>query len=768
MSSELHIPQWSSRSGPKGEDLTTIEQWFIRQGVPQFAYGYWAGRDSMPILSYLLLIVVAFDLAIQPWISLNPLFLLIAPAALVLVGLVFGFLIKATIIDQASDLIRELKKVWKVNEKNPYLSLKEQLSYLIANRVRVATLLAGVFFVSYLLLRLGRDVYWTDFTVDFTVIAVLLWSSGRLFRHDVWSEDDAKLRERRRLYAIVAVAVIGFALEGSILPDATSLMDGFIGSIMPAAVAAVPVPQASAALLVTLVIVVQSQALIPKPRGTEEVQRQRPIPAPSEAVGVTDQQRFNVFFPAVPLLVLVCCAETAILPHAGPVWVAAAGPLTAMVGLAALHPLRRRRQDKPTPTRTIRRPQWPMTPKWLHTIASHQSVHRFITYPGVTSLVVLYLVACPLLVGILATSHEDQPAPGIFTNPANARSAILLTLTVNLFYLSLVVGIAVFALHQVAGWAIKEALKDLRERIANLGRGLSILVVFAALALLTAETWEAMRRISTQNYTLILAAILVLAGAFHLITSIQHVNKTAAFSTWSEVHASAMPKDDNPPDPAIKDLLEHDELRDLNPEDPNSKAPKYPLGFLETANTVIVMMTYEIFFFLPVTVVAAIVFLTFGYLTVPDTVAANWIYGDRAEPDKVKELIQLPLMQQPWLRVGLLLTVFSILYLVVDILSDPDKRSSYFQSADKAVRRRLAVRLAYCEVRAHRNLPQQGHHPTHFRWIPMPIVAAPRTDGWQPPTTSPTRESKTPNGRSSRFGPTTDQTADSPDQPATP
>jgi hypothetical protein len=764
MTTILNTPQWNSRSGPKGEDLTTIEQWFIRRGVPQFAYGYWPGRDSMPILFYLLVIVVAFELAIQPWISLKPLLLLIAPAALVLVGLVFGALVKATIIDQAPHLIRGLKKEWKVNEKNPYLRFKAQLSYLIANRVRVAILLAGIFFVSYLVLRLGRDVYWTDFTVDFTVIAVLLWSSGRLFRHDVWSEDDAKLRRRRRLYVIVAVAVIGFALEGSILPDATSLMDGFIGSIMPAAV---PVPQAFAALLVTLVIVVQSQALIPKPRETEEVQQQRPIPAPSEAVGVTDQQRFNVFFPAVPLLVLVFCTETAILPYVGPVWVAAAVPLTAMVGLAALHPLRRRRQDKPTPTRTIRRPQWPTMPKWLNTIASYQGVRQFITYPGVTSLVVLYLVACPLVVGILAASDENQPAPGTFTNPANARSAILLTLAVNLFYLGLVVGIAVFALHKVAGWAIKEALKDLRERIANLGRGLSILVVFAALALLTAETWEAMRRISTQNYRLLLAAILVLAGAFHLITSIQHVKKTAAFGTWSEVHASAMPEDDNSPDPAIKDLLERDELSHLNPKDPNSKAPKYPLGFLENINTVIVMMTYEVFFFLPVTVVAAIVFLTFGYVTVPDTVAANWIYGDRAEPDKVKELIQLPLMQQPWVRVGLLLTVFSILYLVVDILSDPDKRSNYFESADKTVRQRLAVRLAYCEVRARRNLPQ-SLHPTQFGWITMPIVAARRTGDWQPSTTSPTQESKTPNGRSSRFGPTTGQTSDSPDQPAIP
>jgi hypothetical protein len=728
----LQSPQWSSRSGPKGEDLTQIEQWFIDQGVPQFAFGYWPGRDSMPILSYLLLILVAFDLAIQPWVKLNPWFLLIAPAALVLLGLVFGVVVKATIIDHAPYLLRELKKehekqkAQKVNEQDPYyLSFREQIAFLISNRNRVAKLFAGVYLVSCFVLRLGSHVYWTDFTVDFTVIAVLLWISGKLFDHDVWSEDDAKLRERRRLYAVVAVAVIGFALEGSILPDAWNLMDGFIGSFMPAAV---PVPQAFAALLVTLAIVVQSQALIPKPKEPEEVQEQRLIPASSEA-GVATQQHFNVFFPAVPLLILVFCAETAILPYVGPEWVAVAVPLTAMVGLVSLHLFLRRPQDGPSPSGPARRPKWLTTPHWLNKVVSNPSVHQFITYPGVTPLVVLYLVACPLLVGTLAANDENQPLTGTLTNPANpadAGSAFLLTLAVNLVYLSLVVGIAVFALHQVARWASKEAWKDLRTRIANLGRGLSILVVFAALALLTAETWETMRTISVEGYLLLVGAILGLAGAFHVSTSIQHVTKAAAFGTWSEVCAAAMPKDDNSPALEIKDLLAREELKHLDPDDPESKAPRHPLEGLETINSVIVMMTYEIFFFFPVAIVAAIVFLTFGYVTVPSKIAANWIYGDRATPKELKELTNLWLFQQPWVRVGLLLTAISVLYLVVDILSDPDKRSTYFESADKAVRQRLAVRLAYREVRERRDLPQPGHRRS-LRLITTAAIKTRRT-----------------------------------------
>jgi hypothetical protein len=703
MASVLKTPQWSSRSGPTGEDLTNVERWFIRQGVPQFVYGYWLA-DSMPILSYLLLIVVAFDLAIQPWVSLNLWFLLIAPAALVFVGLSFGLFVKWMIIDQASYLIRELTKERTVNNKSTYLSFKEQLSYLMSNRIRVAKLFVGVFLVSSLALQLGRDVYWTNFTVDFVVIAVLLWASARLFRPDVWTGSHATHRERRRLYLVVAVAVIGFAFEGSVLPDATAMMDGVFGSIMPTLE---PVPQAFAALLVTVAIVVQSHALIPKPSEPAVAWAQGRIPQPSENGGATHQQRFNIFFPAVPLLVLVFCAETAILPYVGPVWVAAAIPLAAMVGVASLHLLLLR----------IRRPQWLTTPRWLQTVANYPSVSRFITYPGVTSLVVLYLVACPLLVAILATSDENQPSISTATNPANVRSALLLTLAVNLFYLSLVVGIAVFGLHQVARWASKEAWRGLRERISNLGRGLSILVVFAALALLTAETWETMLRISTRDYLLLVGSILGLAGAFHLITSIQHVTKTAAFDTWSEVGAAAMPKqqssqnDDNSPDPEIKNLLDSHELSHLNGDD---TAPKHSLGLLETINSVIVMMTYEIFFFFPVTIVAAIVFLTFGHVTVPNKIAANWIFGDRANDTELHELTNLPLLQQPWFRVGLLLTAFSILYLVVEILSDPDKRSTYFESADKAVRQRLAVRLAYCEVRARRGLPQP-RHPSAFR-----------------------------------------------------
>jgi len=710
MASDLQSPPASSRGGPADDDLIDrIKRWFLRHGVPQFIDGYWLA-ESMPVLFYLLLIVVAFDLAIQPWVRFNPWFLLLAPVALAILGLSVGLFVKKTIIDQVPYLIDGLTKEKVVNGKPAYPRLNEQLAFLISNWIRVAALSAGVFLVGSFMFLLGRDLGWTDFSVDFAVIAVLLWSSSTLFRPEVRSQVDASPRERRRLYGVVAAAVVAFALEGSVLPDATTMMNGVVGGVMPAAV---PVPQAFAALLVTIIIVVQTQGL---------------VPAPGKLREVAAPQRFSAFFPALPLLVLLFCAETAILPYVGPEWLAAAVPLAAMVGLASLHRLVRRREDTPAPTDTTRRPRWLRMPTWLERVANYPNVRRFFEYPGLTALVVLYLVACPLLVGALAAADENQPSVGIATDPVNAGSALLLAAAVNLFYLSVVVGIAVFKLHKIARWAFEEAWIDWRGRISNLGRGLSILVVLTALALLTAETWETMRRISTKDYLVLVGSILGLTGAFHLLISIQQVTENAKFTTWSQIRTAALPEHASPGndrDREIRDLLESDELRGLAD---TADAPRYPLGGLETVNSVIVMMIYEIFFFIPVTIIAAIVFLTLGHIAVPPEIAANWIYGDRATDAELAELKGLPLIQQPWLRVGLLLTAFSILYLAVEVLSNPDQRSGFFTSAEKAVRRRLAVRLAYCELLQRRRLLQPGpRRPfwhARYRGTPRRRVAA--------------------------------------------
>jgi hypothetical protein len=101
----------------------------------------------------------------------------------------------------------------------------------------------------------------------------------------------------------------------------------------------------------------------------------------------------------------------------------------------------------------------------------------------------------------------------------------------------------------------------------------------------------------------------------------------------------------------------------------------------------------------------AIVFFLLVNIAVPPDVAASWIFGD-ATPVEVQMLVQLPFLQQPWFRVTLFLTVFSILYLAVEILSEPAKRSTYFKRPEYAVRRLLAVRLGYYEMLRYRWMAQ--------------------------------------------------------------
>jgi hypothetical protein len=95
MASVLQGTRPSCREGA-GDELHNIEYWFTSKGVPQFVSRYWP-RESMKVLVFLLLIVVAFDLAIQPWVGLNAWFLLVAPAVLVC----FVLIVKMAILDQA-------------------------------------------------------------------------------------------------------------------------------------------------------------------------------------------------------------------------------------------------------------------------------------------------------------------------------------------------------------------------------------------------------------------------------------------------------------------------------------------------------------------------------------------------------------------------------------------------------------------------------------------------------------------------------------------
>ena len=671
----------SAHRRPRSErvdlDVRKIEDWFIEKGVPQFMVDY-LPRDNMRVLLFLILIVVAFDLAVQPWVGINAWSLVIAPAALVC----FTLVLKVTIIDQASQAyavlnvsisgaLREMwwevhgwRRVWR--EVWVWRTVWQEIwTWRKARKEilsRSAVLFAGVYLLSCLIFSLQRSVYWSDSSVDFVVAVGLLWISASLFRTRPLMADYEK-RKKRSLQILVLCAVVYFALEGSLLPSSGVLMDSVVGSVMPVAV---PVPQGLVALAVTVIIFFQSRDLV-RDQSTE---------------GELTTQEFDLFFPSVPLLVLVLCAETTVLPYVGPVWLGAILPLVVMAVIVPLHILLRWYRELFGP----RRIKWP------------RRFDVLLRYPGLILFMLVYLIAYPTMVGVLSASEENQFSIHAFGMPAAGQSAFILALGINLFYLIVAGVIAAFGLDRVAVWASKETWANWRERISNLGRALPILLVVTTFVLLTAELWETMAKISTVKYMALLGSILAITGIFHLLTSVKHLSARSEFESWADVIKAARAERQAywianiPPDLEIERLMLRLKTLKLEGE------PRLPLGKLEKINALVVMMTYEILFFFPVMFLAIVVFFAIGYFVVPPEVAATWVYGDGTPASRGEGLAHLPPIDQPWLRVAVLLAAFSVLSLAVDVLSDSDRRIRFFDSADRAIRRRLAVRLAYHKV----------------------------------------------------------------------
>jgi hypothetical protein len=568
----------------------------------------------------------------------------------VLVGIVLIF--RVTFVDQ---MMRPLK--WS-----------SRLMRSVAGYVSVG-LLAWLF--AYLNLT-----FWSDELFDFLVILLLLLLSAELFRIDpaVWDTQGVGQR-RRRLYILVVVAVVCFAFEGSVFPESKVLMDGVVGRVVPAAV---PVPQSLAALLVTVIIMIQSLGLIQESRAYAEMN--------------SIDQQIAAYLHAAPLLLLVFCVETAVLPYIGPKWPEIVVPLAGIVAIVVLQALSRRIRGRHGRRRGAK---WP---KWLNAL---------VAYPGLILFVFLYLIAYPVIVGAVSVSVSDSDrlaltAVGL---PPPERPAFLLALGINVLYLILAGIVAGFGLDRVAVWATREAWGQWRERIFTLGRGLPILLVFTTFFLLTAEIWESMYKISTLNYLLLLGLVLGVTGAFHLITSLREFSRKTKFGSWSDVVAAASfdrrisgedSVAEDPEDSEIQQLLNSIQVGD------GEKVPTHDLRLLERINGLMVLMTYEILLFIPVMLIAAGLFYALGKLLVPPEIAATWIFGDGTPAERGYELARMALIKQPWIRVPGILAVFSVLYLAVEVLLDSDKNKEFFESADKAVRRRLAVRLAYHEALKYR------------------------------------------------------------------
>jgi hypothetical protein len=638
-------PLESSRSRPGGvanaELRTSVERWFLQHGLPHFVPRYRIRLGGrVPVLLLLLFVVLAFELSVEPWLELTGLVLLLAPAVVIVLTW------------------------WVAPACAPALGVDWQpRPGPLSVWLRLTTAFAAL---DLLVLRHVP----LDAIVDFLVIFVALWASALMYRPGLWSRCDTGRQDPLAiaLMVLLAVGVVAFAFEGNLLPDFDPGVEATAGAVLPGLR---PLPHAVPAVPIVLAILLLALKL----GGAE-----RPA-TPRAATGT-----MSVFAPVAPVLVLVLGGESTVLAEAlDGAWLQAALPLV-LVGLAVVasmaHAVRARSGQSASPQGGA-----PARIKDTITEPSRAGLMLWITS---------YLLVFPVLFGIFADvrlgGHELR---GI--------QAFAFALAINALYLGIVWTITSFGIDHVASWAAAEARTNLANVVAGIARGLPLLLIVTAFSVLSADVWEAVAGMQLGAYVGLIALILGATVTFALLNAKQELDEARTFGTWPEVQHEldeAPPQPGDTADAPAMCLQLHEALQ----ESTLSHASLHsPLGARRWINAVAVLAVYQAFIFVPLMIAGTALFWIIGRLAVRSPVASAWIYGDGSSPALAKALTTRPFFEQPWTRVALLLGAFSLLYVVIQVLSSKDQRREFFRGADAALRLRFALLLAYDAVFANAN-----------------------------------------------------------------
>lgn len=315
-----------------------------------------------------------------------------------------------------------------------------------------------------------------------------------------------------------------------------------------------------------------------------------------------------------------------------------------------------------------------------------RTLRRLLADPRMLSWVPVFLLAYPVAAGILF----DQKVAA-FGREYHGWQAVVALVGFNVSYLLFVWILVRFGVDRIIVWSCRRAV-DMLRLVAGSASLLLIGVTFFAI---TAETWQVAHALTRQDLLLICVVQLALAAVLAVGWAWRRVRRQERFTSWAAV-AEAMTL----PECGCCDRRkeEHstivDDLKRAILEHPNAAQPPTKLNFGARTNTMFVVIAYQ---FLAFAVFIGTLFGMFYWLTrtaVSPAVAAEWIFGD-GEGDRAFELVALPALDSPWLRVPLFLTLFSNLYFATNSLASRASRLEYFHPLDTAITARFAIRLGY-------------------------------------------------------------------------
>ena len=236
-------------------------------------------------------------------------------------------------------------------------------------------------------------------------------------------------------------------------------------------------------------------------------------------------------------------------------------------------------------------------------------------------------------------------------------------------------------------WSLGQMWSQIHD-IANLTmKSLPILLIFSAFIFLNAEMWQVANDFTMPYFFCVLAVVLLVGGAFVMVSVRRITVDLARFERWAEVRpfcagtpvAEMVPVDDDP--------------------DPDSP----PLGRRAEWNVALLLFVSQAIQILLVSLVITAFYLLFGLLTVRETTLLQWTTAGELTVEK-DWLATLSLFgdQLVFTRQLVLVSAFigmmSGLQFAVQLVTDEVYRSDFAEGVTAEVREALAVRAVYHRV----------------------------------------------------------------------
>jgi len=270
-----------------------------------------------------------------------------------------------------------------------------------------------------------------------------------------------------------------------------------------------------------------------------------------------------------------------------------------------------------------------------------------------------YVVAMPFLDH--AADHGEAVLPGVLANLAYVLAALAL--------------VAVGA-GAIFTWALRAALRQLREIGTMSGRALPLLILVATFEFFTAEIWQLAALLHRDRLWQIMAFFAVVTALFLL-------------STLSAELRAAVPLSGTA---APADLPAEHPFRRLVSGTGRPDEPSPPLTRLERANMVFVLMATQALQALVFGMLVFLLFTIFGDLAVPREAIKAWTNRDPLPGTLFG--VQIPVTNE-LLQVSMFIAAFSTLYFVVTTVTDAGHRKAFLEPVLEHLRVSIAARALY-------------------------------------------------------------------------